>query len=153
MTALSILWLFLLGLRECANIFTASTTILTISITTIQLFHLLLLLQYDDWCLKKYHLLIIWFVLCTAYNSGSLPTFNIVLSFILLKNVPIKKISLVMVLAFLFTFFIYLSALSIGILQDSTTIYRKGLTHSLGFRNSNTPGLLFMMFTLIASTN
>lgn len=145
-------WLLLLGVRECANIFTPSTTVLTLLITSTQFLHLLFLLEKDGWRFTWYHLLLVWFVLLTAYNPGTLPTVNIVLAIILLQKTPVQKVSFVMTVAFFVTLFVYLSAFSLGILQDGTTQYAKGLTHSLGFRNSNTPGLLFMMLTLVIST-
>ena len=84
----------------------------------------------------------------TLYNAGTLPTVNILLSIILLRKESIQRISLVIVCAFIVELVVYLSAFNLGILQDGTKIYAKGMTRDLGFRNSNTPGLYFVMLTL-----
>lgn len=144
----SAIWILLLGIRECANIFTDSTTVLTVLITIVQFIHLLFLMEKEKWKFTWFHLAFCILVLLTVYNPGTLPTLNILLSIILLKKAPIQRICFVIIIAFFIELFVYLSALSMGILHDGTKIYLKGLTHDLGFRNSNTPGLQFMMLTL-----
>lgn len=147
----SSIWLFLLVMRECVNIFT-STTALTILITLLQFLHLVFLMEREKWHFTWIHIAFcVLFLLC-IFNSNSLPTANIVLSIILLKKSDIKSVSMVITLSFLVGIFIYLGAFNLGILQDGTKIYAKGMTHDLGFKNSNTPGLQFMMFTICAST-
>lgn len=152
MLALASLWIFLLGLRECINIFEISTTLLSVMITAVQFFHLMIVLQQEKYRLTSLHFLLVFFMLLTAYNSNTLPTVNIVLSIMLLEKLPVKKVSLVMTIIFVGILFVYLSAFGLGILQDGTRVYAKGMTHDLGFKNSNTPGLMFFMLVMVLST-
>ncbi len=152
MSMIAYTWIILLGVRETLNIFIVHTTLLTFIITGLQFFHLFLLLQQDKWHFTRYHLMLPFFLLFTVFNSDTLPTVNILLSFILLKREKIQKITFVIMIAFLINLFVWASAYSIGFLRDEVVNYDKGSTHSLGFRNSNTPMMLFMMFTLCTST-
>ncbi|MDE7383693.1 MAG: hypothetical protein K2M99_07410 [Treponemataceae bacterium] len=148
MLSFSSIWILLLGIRECANIFTDSTTVLTVLITIVQFIHLFFLMEKEKWKFTWLHFAFCILVLLTIYNPGALPTTNILLSIILLKKTPIQRVGFVIIIAFFIELFVYLSAFGMGILHDGTKIYLKGLTHDLGFRNSNTPGLQFMMLTL-----
>ena len=120
-------------------------------ITVLQCMHLLFLMQKEKWKIMWSHVALAILAALTLYNPGTLPTVNILLSIILLKKERMRRISFIIVCAFAVELLVYLSSFSLGILQDGTKIYTKGMTHDLGFRNSNTPGLYFMMLTLCVS--
>lgn len=146
------LWIFLLGIRECLNIFRMSTNIITLGITGLQVLNLLFILQKEKWKISRVYFLLCILMVLVLYNSTTIATVNILLAIILLKNENIKEVFGAIAISYIFIFCIYGYAYSIGILQDITKIYPKGITHTLGFHNSNTPGLLFMQMTLVLGT-
>lgn len=152
MLNLSSVWIFLLGLREAFNIFGLPTMFLTIAITGLQFFHMILLLEKEHWHFTYYHIILIFLFLLCGYNVGTLATLNLLFTIILLKKSNITKISFVILVSVFTEFFIYFAGFSLGILKDVVKIYPKGLTHDLGFGNSNTAGLQFCMLLLIVVT-
>ncbi|UKI54356.1 MAG: hypothetical protein L6V86_05155 [Treponema sp.] len=149
----AVIWIFLLGIRECLNIFNLSTDFFTIAITSMQFLNLLFLLKKTKWKLTIYH--IILFILIFAYffvNTDTVATVNIIFAVILLKDENLKKICLTVCVTYLINIIIILFGYSYGILEDSITVYQKGMTHTLGFQNSNTPGLYAMQCSLAFAT-
>ncbi len=149
---ISYIWIILLGIREAVNIYSPSTTLLTMLITCLQVFDLFLLLIKQNWHITWYHVLLPVMVLIVLFNSNTLATVNILLSVILLKKKNIKRICLVICLAYIIEIFVWSAGYQLGFLEDTTKIYNKGLTHTLGFRNSNTMGLIYLQIVLVYGT-
>lgn len=146
------MWIILLGIREAVNIYSLSTTLLTMLITCIQVLDLFLLLIKQIWRITWYHMLLSVLILIVLFNSNTLATVNILLSVILLKGKKIKKICLVICSAYLIGIFAWSAGYLLGFLEDTTKIYNKGLTHTLGFKNSNTMGLIYLQMVLVYGT-
>lgn len=153
MTFISFVWLFLFGIRESLVVFSAKTTLLTAAITGLQLLNLFLLLQKNKWKFTGFHLLLPIFIILVPYNTGALVMVNITLSIILLKDIPFQKVAFIACISMILGLFIYLSGFSMGFAKDVVEISHKGgYSHTLGFKNPNTPGLAFMRVALICST-
>lgn len=148
----AVIWIFLLGMRECFNIFNLPTEFFTIAITSMQFLNLLFLLKKTRWKLTIYHIVLFVLILLIFVNTDTVATVNIIFAVILLKNENLKKICLTVCAAYLINIIIILFGYSYGILQDSITVYQKGITHTLGFQNSNTPGLYAMQCSLVFAT-
>lgn len=145
----SAIWIFLLAIRESLNIFGIPTFLLSVGIFIVQFFQLFLIMQKENWHFTYYHILLFILILLCVYNIETLSTVNILLSVILLKRSNIKNVTLILVCAVFIEFFIYFAGFGLGILTDISKSYAKGVTHDLGFGNSNTASLNFTMLMLI----
>ena len=90
----AVIWIFLLGIRECLNIFNLSTDFFTIAITSMQFLNLLFLLKKTKWKLTIYHIILFILILLIFVNTDTVATVNIIFAVILLKDENLKKICL-----------------------------------------------------------
>lgn len=143
------IWIVLLGLRDILAIFEINTFFLTGLICLIQLMHLAMYLMKNNLNMNNWYFLLLSMLFCTLYNFATLAIVNIILSIILLKKVPIKKLLFLATFIASLKILIWFFSLKLGLLDDSLIIMPKGIGHTLGFSNPNLPGKSFLDFMMI----
>lgn len=151
MISLSSVWLVLLGIREILAVYQVETFFLSLLITLIQLFHLLLGMEREKLILSKYHFILVILCCLTLYNKATLATVNILLSVLLLKNMALRRIIKLVIIIYIMMILCIILSLRLGILENQVHLMPKGVGNTFGFANTNGLGEVLFSFSIVLS--
>ena len=145
------IWLFLTCNRSLLSSAGFPSIFITLIITGLQIIHLMLDLEKKGYKIFPYFITIICITVLCAYNNATLATFNIIMSFILLKKTSLRLVVNTIFVSTLISFLLFFLFHGLGIMIDEVHRMPKGSAHTLGFGNTNSASMFFFVNILITA--
>lgn len=146
------IWLPIVAIRNfISSYWGIDTLLITIFLNLILLIDFIIIIQKDNYNVNYLFVFFIISIVIIVLNKAALAFFDVLMAVYILKTKSINSLLKHMLISSIAILVLYLFLFSIGINENIIVPQPKGITHTLGFNNTNSASAFFMIHIMVIS--